>query len=175
MPIESTDAELVSAARRDPLAFDALYRRYLPAVYRYLLARIGSVEDAEDVTSAVFLDALTGLAGYREQGRFPAWLFTIARRHAMAYHRRAPRAIGLEDADLPAPPAALGPEDFEVLRAALLRLTDERREALALRFFAGLRVQEIAAVMGKGESATKMLIHRGLLQLRELLSEGGHD
>lgn len=171
MPIEPTDAELVLAARQDSRAFEALYRRYLPAVYRYLRARVESAEDAEDVTSAVFLDVLMGLAGYREQGRFPAWLFTIARRHAIAHRRRNPYAVQLESVDLRAAAVSVSVEDVELLRAGLEHLTEERREALMLRFFAGLKVHEIAQVMGKGDSATKMLIHRGLAQLRELLAE----
>jgi RNA polymerase sigma-70 factor (ECF subfamily) len=170
--LEGGDAEMVRAARSDPAAFDALYRRYLPAVFRYCRARVATQQDAEDVTAAVFVDALDGLAGYVEQGRFAAWLFTIARRQVSAHRRREVRGPVAGQVAPPAAPADLRLEDRDLLRRALGRLTEERREALALRFYAGLKIAEIAEVMGKGESAVKMLIHRGLGQLREELGEG---
>jgi RNA polymerase sigma-70 factor, ECF subfamily len=170
-PDTSSDAELVDAARRDPAAFDALYRRYLPGVYRYVLARVGSVPPAEDVTAAVFMDALVGLRHYREQGRFTAWLYTIARRRVFAHRRQAARLAPLDRADLGVAGESEDVERVALLFRAMAELTDERREALALRFFAGLKVSEVAQAMGKGESAVKMLLHRGLAQLREILSE----
>jgi len=169
MPTDATDAELALAAQRNPAAFDTLYRRYVAAVYRYTLARVGSAEDAEDVTAGVFLDALAGLPAYREQGRFPAWLFTIARRHVLAHRRSHARYATVDAADIPAPHAPPA-ERLDEMARALEALTEDRREALTLRFFAGLKVSEVAAVMGRGESATKMLIHRGLAQLRDALS-----
>lgn len=168
MANEPTDAELVEHAQRDPAAFEALYRRYLPAVYRFVRARVLSIEEAEDVTSAVFMDALAGLGNYHEQGRFTAWLFTIARRHVIAHGRRNMRSELVDAADVVAPPQRTG-EDWIVLERAMSRLTDDRRQALELRFFADLSIEQVAATMGKGESATKMLIHRALGQLRECL------
>lgn len=140
-------------------------------VYRYVRARVPSDAVAEDVTSTVFLDALAGLPGYREQGRFAAWLFTIARRHALdATARPVPQPVtDIEEARPPSDEAL----ELAAVRAALHGLTEDRRQALELRFFAGLSVRETAAVMGRGESAVKMLVHRGLAQLREALQEPG--
>lgn len=171
MATEPSDADLVVHAQRDPEAFDALYRRYLPAVYRFVRARVLSTEEAEDVTSAVFMDALAGLASYREQGRFTAWLFTIARRHIIAHGRRSARTDLVDAGDIVAPPQRTG-EDWFALEKAMARLTDDRRHALELRFFADLSIEQVAATMGKGESATKMLIHRALAQLRDVLQGG---
>lgn len=178
-----SDADLAQAARRDPAAFDRLYRRYLPAVYRYVYARVGSAADAEDVTSAIFLDVLTSLRHYREQGLFTAWLFTIAQRQVGAHHRRRRR----DDARRAEPHADAGDagaqsidalpsgdsqqhvlrlEQVDLLSRAVAGLGDEQREALSLRFYGGLKVSEIAEVMGKGESAVKMILHRSLNQLK---------
>jgi RNA polymerase sigma-70 factor, ECF subfamily len=165
-----SDADLVEVARRDPAAFDTLYRRYLPGVYRYALARAGSVPVAEDIAAAVFVDVLAGLPNYQEQGRFPAWLFTIVRRHVSAYHRQASGTVPVDDMDIPVSGESEHVERLALLGQAMTALTDDRREALTLRFLGGLKVTEVAAAMGKGESATKMLIHRGLVQLRGLLT-----
>lgn len=179
---ETSDAELVNAARTDVAAFDALYRRYLPAVYRFALAELGSVADAEDVTAAVFLAVLTSLPRYREQGCFAAWLFTIARRQVRDARRRSGRRASWPEAETVAasPERTVdtgsqesGLEERLLLRRALAQLTPERREAIALRFYAGLPITEIARLTGRGESAVKMLLHRGLEQLRRLLAEEG--
>lgn len=178
-----SDAELAQAARHDPAAFDRLYRRYLPAVYRYVYARVGSAADAEDVTSAIFLDVLTSLGHYREQGLFTAWLFTIAQRQVGAHHRRwrreaarrvEPRTGEGDDGGQVVDALASGDSQMHVLRVeqvdllarAVAGLSEDQREALSLRFYGGLKVSEIAEVMGKGESAVKMILHRSLSQLK---------
>jgi len=140
-------------------------------VYRFVRARVDNVATAEDVTSAAFEDVLAGLPRYREQGRFGAWLFTIVRHHLQDLYRDRARATSGTAPQVTAAEDDLPPEDLHVLRAAMAQLTADRREALELRFFAGLRVREVADAMGKGESAVKMLIHRGLAQLRQTLAE----
>jgi RNA polymerase sigma-70 factor (ECF subfamily) len=166
---EPSDAELVAAAQLEPTAFDAVYRRYLPRVYRYVRARTGSTPEAEDVAASVFVEALTGLSGYTEQGRFAAWLFTIARRQLAASRRREERSV-VTGAEAPAVPAS-PVEERDLVQRGLDALSEDGREALILRFYGGLKVQEVAEVLGKKESATKMLIHRSLRELRGLLGD----
>lgn len=174
----SADAAYVAAAQRDPAAFEALYRRHLTGVYRYIYARVGSAADAEDLTASVFMDTLTSLRHYREQGRFAAWLYTIARRHVSAHRRRARRDFAMHTspqaddielvADAPSP-RLQAIDQADHLLGAMACLTDVQREALALRFYSDLKVNEIAVIMGKGESAIKMILHRSLLQLRSAI------
>lgn len=83
---------LVARAQGDRHAFAELYRQYVPAVYRYCLRRLGSVEAAEDATSQIFTQALVALPQYRP-GSFRAWLFTIAHHVVVdAVRRRRPTA-----------------------------------------------------------------------------------
>src|SRR5690348_9477546 len=83
------ELDLVQAARRDPAAFEPLYRYYLSPVYRYLRLRCGGDEEAADLTQQVFLRALAALPDYRPQGLpFSAWLFRIARNAAIDAYRR---------------------------------------------------------------------------------------
>ena len=98
-PTIDDEASLVEAARRDPAAFSRLYRRYVTPVYRYLYKWVGTSAEAEDLTSQVFTEALEGLAGYRERGNFAAWLFTIARRKAIAAYRRQHPTLPLDEAE----------------------------------------------------------------------------
>jgi len=170
---EALDAVIVQAARHDSSAFVPLYRRYVNPVYRYLYSRVGNSDDAEDLTSQVFIEALTGLASYREQGRFAAWLFTIARRRLIDHYRQFPpqqplsRVINQSAAD----PSPLGQvahnEALTHLASLVAHLDDDKQELLRLRFAADLTYAEIGRLVGRSEAATKMAIHRLLRQLEE--------
>ncbi|MEN6580485.1 MAG: sigma-70 family RNA polymerase sigma factor [Anaerolineaceae bacterium] len=165
------DDALVENARHDPDAFAALYRRYLTPVYRYLLIRLGNPQEAEDITSRVFTEALEGLINqrYRENGKFAAWLFTIARRRLIDLYRQRP-AVSLEEA------ALFDPDPFDQiqfsdnktrLKELLSRLDEDKQELMRLRFAGGLSFAEIAALDGKSEAAVKMMVHRTIHWLRE--------
>ena len=93
------DRPLVEAARRDPSAFEPLYRRYLAQVYSYAYYELGDHHDAEDATERTFLLALTHLGRFEERAQpsdgegastFRVWLFRIAR-NVVANQRRAHR------------------------------------------------------------------------------------
>ena len=175
-PPLAADDELVERALRDRAAFGELYRRYLPRVYRYALARTGDVEQAQDVTAQTFLAALEGLASYRRTGTLLAWLLTIAR-HKAADLARGRRALApLEQAARLASPEP-SPErivaarlELEQVLRALRTLAPERAEALALRVFSALTTAETAAVLGKSEAAVKMLVHRAVHDLQARLA-----
>ncbi len=173
------DAGLVRAARRDPAAFAALYRRYVGPVYRYLYSRLGHTAEAEDLTAQVFSAALQALPQYRERERFAAWLFAIARRR-LADHYRSRRQAEPLDERLPgtakdADPLAhvLRAEALERLAALVVGLGEAEQEMLRLRFAGGLSYAEMAQVLGKREGAVKMAMHRLLRRLEE--DWEGHD
>ncbi len=163
--------ELIERARHDPDAFSALYRRYLPRVYRYLFIRLGNSQDAKDITSKVFTEVLEGLINqrYRENGKFAVWLFTIARRRLIDFYRQRP-AVSLEKA------ALFDPDPFDQikfsdnktrLKELLSRLDEDKQELIRLRFAGGLSFAEIASLEGKSEPAVKMMTHRIIYWLRE--------
>jgi RNA polymerase sigma-70 factor, ECF subfamily len=172
------DRALVEEARRDPLRFDALYRRYLAQVYSYAYHELGDHHEAEDATERAFLAALAGLPRFEERARpadgdgastFRVWLFQIAR-NAVANQRRTRRrhpVAPLEAAALVADPldvertAALRDEGAAAWRA-VGRLPADRRQALILRFVDEMSTAEIAGVLGRSEGAVRVLVHRAL-------------
>jgi RNA polymerase sigma-70 factor (ECF subfamily) len=168
----STDPEpaLVAAAQRDRAAFAGLYRLYVTRIYRYIYSRVGAAAEAEDLTSQVFVQALEGLAGYREQGHFSAWLFSIARRKVADHHRRRPAPLPLDEATAAAdqvdPLGRLVQEEaLERLAALVAGLGEEEQELLRLRFAGELSYGEVGAVVGRSEPAVKMAMHRLLRRL----------
>jgi RNA polymerase sigma-70 factor, ECF subfamily len=163
-------------------AFARVYEEHAQAIYRYLLARVGRGELAEELTAQTFLAALQGFASYRGTGTQLAWLIGIARRKVVDEHRQRRRERPLDDARSVAASDADSPDRVvlgrlagERVLAILQRSTPERREAVSMRLFAGLTARETAALMGKSEAAVKMLVHRALRELRDGLSQEVRD
>jgi RNA polymerase sigma-70 factor, ECF subfamily len=169
------DETLARHAKHDVEAFSELYRRYLDRVYRYLLSRVGIVQDAQDLTSQTFIAAWESIGSYQGQGVFAAWLFGIARRKATDYFRGSRAVVTLDEVeDLPHDTPSLEMQieqqlDLEQVAGCLQRISPERAEALALRVFGGLSAAETARLMGKNEDAVHTLVYRAMRDLRQQL------
>lgn len=173
------DLDAVRTAQQDRAAFDVLYRRYLDRVYSYAFYQLGDHHEAEDVTERTFLAALSGIDRFTDQGAtFRAWLFRIAH-NTIANARRSRgrrRTEPITDAHQhPAPgadPAGVvaRAEGQREVRAALARLSAERRQVIVLRFVDGLTAREIGDVLERSEGAARVLLHRALRDLAAQLN-----
>ncbi|HEU4760523.1 MAG TPA: sigma-70 family RNA polymerase sigma factor [Dehalococcoidia bacterium] len=174
------DRPLVDAARAgNEAALSELYSLYFPRVYRYILARTGNTYDAEDLAEEVFLRMLDAIERFEwREAPFSAWLFRIAhnavisqRRKDGARGRSAPLSEGL-------PVDGQGPDELvenrlalnEIMRAAQ-GLPEAQRQVISLRFAAGLSVAETARAMGKGEGNVKVIQHKAIAKLREMMGQ----
>jgi len=168
----SDDAHLAHQARADADAFAELYRRHVNSVYRYHMAHTGNVKDAEDLTSQTFMAALEGIRSFRGTGSFAAWIMGIASRKRALFFRGSKPEVPLDSAlhvptpSLPTDKAAARRLQMDQVHRALRQISPERAEALILCFFGGLNAAEAGRVLGKSEAAVKMLISRGLNDLR---------
>jgi RNA polymerase sigma-70 factor (ECF subfamily) len=177
-PKEQDESDLARQASHSVEAFAELYRRNLTRVYRYHMAHVGNVKDAEDLTSQTFMAALEGIRSFRETGSFAAWLFGIASKKRLMFFRRngsrpeVPLEAVLETAspDLSTDKAAMQRLQLEAVARALHKISAERAEALILTYFGGLSQAEAGRVLNKSEAAVKMLVSRGLQDLRERTS-----
>lgn len=173
-PVAASKGRHVQSEEDARALADRLYQEHAHAVLAYLCARLPTLPDAEDTLADVFLAALGQCATGEPPGI--GWLLTVARRRVADFYRR--RRV---TTDLPASFAAAiatGPEE-QALRAEELceviarvaRLPEDQRDALALRFAAGMRSPQIAAILGKSEEATRALLSRALRRLRKELAE----
>jgi RNA polymerase sigma-70 factor (ECF subfamily) len=178
MTIDDAAVErLVAEARSgDEWAFGMIFDHYHEAVYRFIASRVHRPSDAEDLTQLVFVKALEALPRYEARGvPFGGWLFRLARNAVIDHVRTHRDHVGLESAS-ERPGGDAGPDEIVAVRqavdevaAALDALTDEQREVIALRFFAGLSAREAAAVMGKQEGTVRGLQFRAIAAMRRTL------
>jgi RNA polymerase sigma-70 factor (ECF subfamily) len=177
---QDDEAHLIAAAQADSSAFDSLYARYLPGVYRYLYHHTSGSAEVEDLTQQVFLKALEALPRYRAHGvPFSVWLYRIARHTLIDHHRegkRRSRRLAPLEAVAPlhthteetAPDAqAIHLEEMARLQRALATLSYGQRELLSLSFAANLSAPEIAAILGIRPATVRKRLSRLLRMLKE--------
>ena len=172
------DDALVRAAQQgDRASFGILYARYSRMVHGILLARV-PFSDVDDLVQDVFVQALPRLNTLREVSRFPGWLASIARNRATDFHRRAkPNEEFDEDsASAQIEPAVLAirhsshsSAEAHAVLDAIRSLPEAYREPLILRLVEGMTGPEIAARTGLTHGSVRVNLHRGMLQLREIL------
>lgn len=177
------DAErlLIEASQKDPARFAELYENNFDRVYAFIARRVRDRNEAEDLTSEVFHQALAGLPRFEWRGApFAAWLFKIAsnaiidRSKRAAKEQQTPAILGL--------PAGVNPQEIEdeiEQRARLFQLVDrlpvDQRRVIGMRFAEEKSIREIANELGRSEGAVKQLQFRALQNLRAQLSDESGD
>jgi RNA polymerase sigma-70 factor, ECF subfamily len=171
------EAKLVDQAiAGDRSAFTALYDEHYEQIYRYVLYRVTSAEDAEDLTQMVFLQAWRAIGRYKVTGSpFVAWLFTIAHNLVVSFYRRNRTTVPL-DQEIEEVRRTSHPEfaaetvlDQERTRTAISQLRPDHQKVINLRFIENLAHRQIAESMGKTEGAVRVIQHRALVELRRIL------
>ncbi|MBU4193705.1 MAG: sigma-70 family RNA polymerase sigma factor [Actinobacteria bacterium] len=170
---------LVQEAQGSPEALEWICDYYIPRIYNYVLKRVGRVQDAEDVTSIVFEKVLLNLGSFDgAKASFSTWIYRIATNCVTDFYRSGGRRKEIPLEEVRAGRSHLADADIErvdlsmALVELLRELPSKYQEALALRYFAGMRVQEVAEALGITEGAASKRILRGLDELKELAAAG---
>jgi RNA polymerase sigma-70 factor (ECF subfamily) len=160
--------------------FSELYRAHLRDVYSYAYYRVGNHHDAEDLTEQTFLQAYRHFerAVNESDGRpLRPWLIRIAHNLAANLYRdrsRKPQSP-IEDSETlrtthTTEDLVEGRDELARILEGVKDLPDDRREALIMRFALGMDNREIARAMGRTDGATKVLLHRAIKQLEEIVA-----
>jgi len=173
---------LVNRAQKgDTEAFGEVYDELLAPVYRYIYAKVPE-EVAEDLTEDTFFKAWKNLRRYKKQPdcMFTSWIFRIAHNTVVDYYRKHEQfeelSIDLPDENILSKPT-LGIElayDGKILKHFIGKLSDSLQQAVILRFVNDLKYSEIAKIMKRTEGSVRVLIHRALQQLREMMQSEGY-
>ena len=175
-----TFEELIVRARGgDGAAYAQLWRTFNPPLVRYLGVMAGR-DAADDLASTTWLEVVRGLGRFRgDEAHFRAWIFTIARHRFLdqrRMERRRPSTVPELEIDISGDAEAthLAFDTAEGTRRALemiSMLSPDQAEAVMLRVVADLDVDSVARIMRKRPGTVRVLAHRGIRRLAELLPD----
>jgi RNA polymerase sigma-70 factor (ECF subfamily) len=168
------------AVGHDADAFGKLYDMYVDRVYRHIYYRVGNEADAEDLTQQVFLKAWQAIDRYKKTASpFIAWLMTISHNLVVDFYRTR-RDKAYIEAEVLADHSTPGPEqateasfDQQRLRRAILQLKSDEQQVVILRLMEGFEFAEIASLLKKKEGNIRVILHRALVKLRNILEKEG--
>ena len=184
---DASDEQLIQLhLSGDPRGMEAIYERYFDRVYRLAYSKLRTAQDAEDVTSAVFLKLCKSLDSFRGEAKFSTWIYTVANNAVMDSIRRRRPSVSL-DADLrvdggdsvpreieddaPGPEDHVADADFaRYVYSKLDALPPGQRSVIELRYFMELSYQQIADQLGVELGTVKSRLNRAIAALRSLVS-----
>ena len=166
--IYSDDALVEQIRLGDEKAAEELIRRYYTSVLRYCKRQCFNLEKAEDLTQETFLKLFKNLLGYKEKGKFKAYLYTIAN-HLCIDESRKMKECSLENEEEIRDECdeLRRIEDKSEISYLLNVLSPEQREAVILRFGEELSFWEIAKVMGCNMRTAQSRVRNALKIMRK--------
>jgi RNA polymerase sigma-70 factor, ECF subfamily len=180
MPSRQFDDEQIikQVKSGDTDSFGILYDQYSEVIFRYVYSHLENRLDAEDLTEEIFLRAWRALPKYDERGLpFSAFLFRIARNSLIDFYRQRKIVQSIDDIEVQSHEA--GPEEVVELQFAnndlrknIAELREDYRNVIIFRFLSGLSPEETAQVMQRSVGAIRVLQHRALSALKELMERG---
>lgn len=173
------EEKLILAAQKDPKAFAPLYDKYYVQIFRFILKRVGNEEDAADVTSQVFVKAITYLPKYQFRGvPFTSWLHMVARNELNLLFRskKYSRTVDVKTEYLHQLMEEVEEiEDnglLQIMINAIRQLKIEEIELLEMRYFEKRPFKEVSEILGISEANAKVKMHRIIKKLKELCDNG---
>ena len=174
--LKYTDEEVSALVKRvkhgETKAFEELVIIYQKFVYGTVLADVGNIHDAEDISQEVFLKAWKGINSFRGECSFATWLHRIAKNAACDFLRKEkkrkeiaddPETVlaGVVSTDLTPEEEILDREGVLNIEKIINTLPEEQREAVIYRDLMGITYLEIADITGVTVGTVKSRISRG--------------
>ena len=168
-------------AKRDPEAFGAIYDAYVDRVYRFIYFKVGTAEQAEDLTSETFLKAWQYLKDKKEVPHLQALLYSVARSVVIDHYRATSKEqanvsldehVADESVDVASEKFLKDVEtNFDVTKVLekLRGLKEEYRDVIVMRYLDEMSAGEIAAALGKTTTNVRVILHRATRALSEAI------
>lgn len=167
-------------SKQDPDAFAELYDLYVKRIYRFVFFKVSGHEEAEDITSDVFLRVWNHLSEGKEIKSFSGLLYRTARNCIIdLYRSKSYQANPLLLSELPEgiEPSDLGEAAEKIVAQggaeeiikAIKKLKQEYQEVLTLKYVDELNIAEIAEITGKGNIAVRVTLHRAMKRLKQIV------
>jgi RNA polymerase sigma-70 factor (ECF subfamily) len=172
--MRSDEELMVAYVAGDASAFRELFSRHAPTLQRVMRQQLRRPEDANDLVQQTFLQLHRARNDYRPELPLRPWLYTIAlnlKREYFRKHKRQ-REHGVDQLESLAPGVPSQENESmaaQAVRFALERLPEAQREVIALHWFGGVPLPEVAEVVGASLSAVKVRAHRGYAAMRQIL------
>ena len=166
---------LAKAKKGEQVAFGEIYNLYFKKIYQFIFYRVSHKEIAEDLAEEVFLKAFTKLSSVNDSKAFLGWMYQIARNQVIDYYREKKTIIALDEVEntLEYETNVIDVVNLQQEQIVLLKLIKElpsdQQLVLKLKFFEDLTNTEIAEALNKSEGAIRVIQHRGITKLQELL------
>jgi RNA polymerase sigma-70 factor (ECF subfamily) len=163
--------------RKDKQAFVKIYNLYVDDIYRFIYFKVGHKEEAQDITSDVFLKAWNYIALNKidKSKNLKALFYKIARNTIVDYYRSKKETSPLENLentdlkDIKQDPQALTEikDDYERILKLLNNLKEEYKEIIILKHINELSWKEISQTLSKSKGSLRVLLHRATKALEE--------
>lgn len=160
-------------------AFSDLYDIYSKQIYRYVYFKVPTKERAEDITSDVFLRCWEYINKHNTIKNFQAFIYQIARNLIADFYKKTKDLTMPEDAESIIGENSLSSSidnvsDWQLLDKKLRELgkiNGKWQEVVMLKHIEGYSIKEISKIIGESGANTRVLIHRAMEKLKELMGE----
>jgi RNA polymerase sigma-70 factor, ECF subfamily len=175
--LENENKLIKQAQKGQAEPFGLLYDHYCPRIYRFVFLKTSDKEKSEDLTHEVFLSAWQNIGNYNDRGYpFSSWLYQIARNRVIDHYRTRKEITPIDSVDeavLKVAPAWDNILDrrmeLERVKKAIALLNEDQQTIIILRYIEEMTPAEIADVLNKSEGAVRLMQHRSINKLREIL------
>lgn len=170
------EKNIIERAKYDKNAFGILFEEYFNDVLNYIYRRVGSKEDAKDLTEEVFTKALLSLDRYKDQGKpYLYFLLKISTNIVNDFIKRKGKLLLKENLDneekIDFLDSITEEKKFFILQKAILSLPVKYQTVLSLRYLEKKKISEIGEILNMNENSVKTIIRRGVEKLKNILRE----
>ena len=179
--IQKLDDLIQKARAGDEIAFGLVYDLYFEKVYRFVFYRVNHRQTAEDLVAEVFTKAWNKLSEIQNPSLFNAWIYQIARNLVIDFYRSRKFEVDIQTLEnvLEYDENIIDRTNLQfqqkIVLAALKKLSPDQQVVIKLKFLDELDNFEIAKILNKTEGAIRVIQHRAIIELKNILNNQRTD